>query len=235
MLEKTPVTNDNASRARAQIRDLIRNGDVARDGKLPPERDLCARFDISRRAVRRALDSLEAEGLIWRHQGKGTFVGERPDPKGHLAAAIAPQTDPMTVMEARLAIEPELAALCARRATADDVARMRDLASRTSQAADRDAAELWDGSLHRYIARIADNAILHTAFSLINEVRGEQRWQTEREMARSPALRAEYDKQHASIIDAIHLRDEDLARQAMRAHLTELRMNLERVRKGGSE
>ncbi|MEQ8367620.1 MAG: FadR/GntR family transcriptional regulator [Roseicyclus sp.] len=229
------LDTDNASAARANIRDMIRRGAIGADGKLPTERDLCDRFGISRRAVRRALDALEAEGLIWRKQGKGTFAGEPPDPRERLAAVIAEDTDPLSVMEARLALEPELAALCARRATSDDVARMRDLADRTSQAVDADAAELWDGSLHRLIARIAGNPILLTAFGLINEVRSNHRWQQERLLARSPELVREYDLQHQAIVDAIDARNEDAARAGMRAHLILLRENLKRARERGAD
>ena len=221
---------DNASAARDVIFGLIQGGGLEADGRLPPERDLCARFGISRRAVRRALDALEAEGLVWRRQGKGTFAGAPPDPGGDLAALIAPDTDPLSVMEARLALEPELAALAARRASAGHVAQLRALADRAAQADDGDAAELWDGALHRRIADIAANPILRASFTLINAVRAQQRWQHERQLARSPALVAEYARQHAGIIDAIHARDEGAARSAMRAHLTTLKTNLERVR-----
>ena len=229
-MRDTPAETDNASAARTRIREMIRLGEVEANGKLPTERDLCARFGISRRALRRALDALEAEGLVWRRQGKGTFVGQPPDPNGPLAAAIAPDTDPLSVMEARLALEPELAALAARRATGEDIARMHALAERASHAPDADAAELWDGSLHRMIARIAGNPILSAAFTLINEVRQEQRWQQERQQARSPELVAEYVRHHAYIIDAINAREEDAARAAMRAHLLALKGNLERIR-----
>jgi GntR family transcriptional repressor for pyruvate dehydrogenase complex len=230
-LNSDTTQTDNASAARAKIRALIRAGEVDADGKLPTERDLSERFSISRRAVRRALDALEAEGLVWRRQGKGTFVGEPPDPNGRLAAMIAPEADPVSVMEARLALEPELAALAARRATAEDVARMRELADRTAASDDADSAELWDGSLHRLIARIAGNPILSAAFALLNEVRSEQRWQQERHLARSPERVAEYDAQHQKIIAAIDARDEEAARAAMRVHLRALTANLERVRR----
>jgi GntR family transcriptional repressor for pyruvate dehydrogenase complex len=137
-------------------------------------------------------------------------------------------------MEAWVALEPEMAAPAARRATAEDVARMRELADRTSKATDADAAELWDGSLHRMIARIAGNPILSAAFALLNEVRSEQRWQRERQSARSPDLVAEYDRQHQRIIAAIDARDEVAARDAMRSHLQALTSNLEQARERSS-
>ncbi len=233
-MRDTATLTDNASAARAKIRELIRNGEVAPDGRLPTERDLSDRFGISRRAVRRALDALETEGLVWRRQGKGTFAGEPPDPSGPLAAMLAPDADPVSVMEARMALEPELAALAARRATAEDVARMRELADRTAKTTDADAAELWDGSLHRLIARIAGNPVLRAAFALLNEVRSEQRWQRERQIARSSGLVAEYDRQHQKIIAAIDARDENAARNAMREHLQALTDNLELARERSS-
>lgn len=233
MRDAGPLT-DNASAARTRIRELIRSGEIEADGRLPTERELSERFGISRRGIRRALDALEAEGLVWRRQGKGTFAGEPPDPNGPLAAMLAPEADPVTVMEARMALEPEMAALAARRATAEDVARMRELADRTSKATDADAAELWDGSLHRMIARIAGNPILSAAFAMLNEVRSEQRWQRERQSARSPDLVAEYDRQHQRIIAAINARDEIAARDAMRAHLQALTSNLEQARERSS-
>ncbi len=233
-MRDTATLTDNASAARAKIRELIRNGEVDPDGRLPTERDLSDRFGISRRAVRRALDALETEGLVWRRQGKGTFAGEPPDPSGPLAAMLAPDADPVSVMEARMALEPELAALAARRATAEDVARMRELADRTAKTTDADAAELWDGSLHRLIARIAGNPVLRAAFALLNEVRSEQRWQRERQIARSSGLVAEYDRQHQKIIAAIDARDENAARNAMREHLQALTDNLELARERSS-
>ncbi|MDA3859128.1 MAG: FadR/GntR family transcriptional regulator [Roseovarius sp.] len=222
--------SENASKVLAQVRQLIEAGGLDAEGKLPTERELAAKLNVGRRALRRALDALEAEGLIWRRQGKGTFLGQPPDPTGRLAAEISGEMDPLSVMEARLCVEPELAALCAERATPQDVARMRLLAEHTDNARDADAAELWDGSLHRLIARAAGNPLLLTAFALVDEVRSNQRWQDERDRARSPKLRALYGEQHRALVDAIAASDPKAARRAMRHHLNHLSHSLRKLR-----
>ncbi len=212
----------------AAIRHIVEKGQLPADGRLPTERELAAELGTARRNVRRALDTLESEGLIWRRQGKGTFAGQPPDPTEALAAEIVAEVDPLVAMEARLCIEPALAELCARRATADDVARLRQLARRVASPEDAVAAELWDGALHRLIARIAGNRIMLTAFTLIDEVRVGAEWQSKRHRARTPETMALYDSQHRKIIDAIEARDGPGAAAAMKAHLTSLSENLRR-------
>ncbi len=217
---------DNTSLALTRIRRMIDSGAVPHEGRLPTERELSQQLDVGRHTVRRALEALEAEGMVWRQQGKGTFVGQPPQIITGLAAEIAGDIDALAVMDARLGIEPQLAALCARRATAEDVDRLRMLADRVSVSQDRDSTELWDGALHRLIARIADNPLLSVAFGLIDEVRGSADWQQKRDLARSPALLTLYDTQHMAIIDAIDARDPDAARAAMTDHLLHLTHNL---------
>ena len=216
----------------AAIRRIIETGQLPANGRLPTERELAAELGTARRNVRRALDILEGEGLIWRRQGKGTFAGQPPDPTEALAAEIAGEVDPMVAMEARICIEPALAGLCARRATADDVARLRQLAERVADPAAAGSAELWDGALHRLIARVAGNRIMLTAFTLIDEVRVGAEWQSKRHRARTPETKRLYDAQHSRIIDAIEARDAAAAAEAMKAHLTSLAENLRRALDG---
>ncbi len=217
-----------ATRVLDAIRRMIENHQLPADGRLPTERNLAAELETGRRNVRRALETLEGEGLIWRRQGKGTFAGQPPDPTEALAAEIVSEVDPLVTMEARLCIEPALAELCARRATAEDVARLRHLAERVAFPADAEAAELWDGALHRLIARIGGNRIMLTAFTLIDEVRVGEEWQLKRHRARTPETMALYNGQHRRIIDAIEARDGPRAAAAMREHLAALSSNLQR-------
>lgn len=223
------TTSLNSSLVRTQIMGLIQSGALGPDGRLPTERELSDQFGVSRRAIRLALEALEAEGLIWRRQGKGTFAGAPPDPTGALAAAIIGDTTTADIMEARLSLEPALAALCARRALPEHIERMRHLARRTLEAPTPDSAELWDGTLHRLIAKTAGNRPMLTMFSMLDEVRGNETWRAMRSMARSPDTQRVSDQQHHAIIDAIEAGMPDKAAAAMRAHLTSLIDNLKRA------
>lgn len=221
--------DDNASLARARLQNLIEKNLSGPNGRLPTERNLAATLGVGRRAVRSALEALEAEGLVWRRQGKGTFAGQPPDPTQVLAAEIVGETNVMDVMDARLCIEPTLAAMCAKHALAADIDRMRNLAQRTKEATDPDSIELWDGALHRLIARTARNKPLLTAFSMIDEIRGNQNWRGQRSNARSLETLKVSDREHHYIIDAIESGNPIKAETAMRAHLSTLARNLKRI------
>ena len=108
------MTQPTAFDVRNYLQELLTEGKLGPDGRLPTERELSDKTGAPRRLIRRALAALEAEGLIWRRQGKGTFAGQPVEPVSALAAEISDSSEPVEVMEARLCIEPEIAALCAR-------------------------------------------------------------------------------------------------------------------------
>jgi GntR family transcriptional repressor for pyruvate dehydrogenase complex len=224
-----PALSPIAARVRARLFELIRSGEWSRDGKLPTERALAERFGVGRRHVRLALDALEDEGLVWRRQGKGTFIGQPADPIGDMAARITGETNALEVMEARLCIEPELAALCAARMSGEEVARLRMLEQRQFEAADAQAIELWDGALHRLIAQCARNRPLMTAFSLLDRIRSNPDWVALRAGARDDASLRVTHSEHMAIIEAIAARRPEDARKAMADHL-ETRFGALRVR-----
>ncbi|WP_195821370.1 FadR/GntR family transcriptional regulator [Roseobacter sp. MH60115] len=204
---------------RARLLELIKSGDLGSGGKLPTERALADRFGVGRRFVRQALDALEAEGLVWRKQGKGTFAGQPTDPMGDLAARITGETNALEVMEARLCIEPELAALCAARVLPEEVTRLRMLARRQWEATDAQAMELWDGSLHRLIAQCARNRPLLTAYSMLDKIRSNPSWVRIRAKARTETSLQVTHSEHTAIVDAIAAGHADAARIAMCDHL----------------
>ena len=65
---------------KALLLDSLRAGDWRAGEAIPSEIDLASRYKVSQGTVRKAIDELAAENLVYRRQGKGTFVathGER--------------------------------------------------------------------------------------------------------------------------------------------------------------
>lgn len=225
MAEVTPPFKD-ANDALAELRELIATSDWTRNGgKLPTERELSQNLGIGRHALRCALEVLEAEGLIWRRQGAGTFVGSRQDSFAQQISSSMPLATFDEIMEVRLRFEPQIAQLAAMRATQDDLKRMKDLNRRCIEALEPEACELWDGAFHRQIAVAARNQMFLTLFDILNRVRQDKSWQKARGAARAggEATRAVAHR-HSQIINAIEERDPLRATRAMRDHLLDVQV-----------
>lgn len=207
---------DNSPLALERLRAMLRDIPATGDNRIPTERQLVERLGISRRSVRRALEVLEAEGLVWRRQGAGTFAGPRPDT---LVEPDALDTNFTEVMEVRLRLEPQLAQLAALRASSADIARMWDILVRLEATEDADGRELWDSAFHREIARAAGNRFFLVIFDSMDRARHGDTWRDLREQVRSRANLAQTTLQHRELVDAIAAHDPVRAGAAMRTHL----------------
>ena len=95
-----------------QVATMIQRGDLPPGSRLPAERELATRLGVSRPSLREALIALELEGLVEVRGGSGVYV--RPPPlAAPLEGADAP--GPFDILEARALLEPDCAALAARR------------------------------------------------------------------------------------------------------------------------
>jgi GntR family transcriptional repressor for pyruvate dehydrogenase complex len=203
-----------------QLAAMIARGDLPPGSRLPGERDLATRLNVSRPSLREALIALELEGLVEVRGGSGVYV-RAPAPKPPGAAADAP--GPFDVLEARAVVEPECAALAARRdaaarsAVAEAFARFA--ASRAAGLSDDEA----DRAFHLAIAEVSGNAALARLVALLWRDQGAPLASRLTDLSVSPARRRDNLAEHAAIAEAIAAGHSTAARAAMRRHLAAVR------------
>ena len=201
-----------------QIKRFITERGLAHNQKLPPEREFCPILGVSRSELRKALAEMEADGLIWRHVGRGTFIGSRPVHNLNDLDFLRQLANPAMMMDARLAIEPELARLAARDGSAMDFDEIRDCNRRCRQATEWRSYEAWDNSFHHAIAKATHNKVLLYLFDTFNVVRRSVVWGQQRSTKGPTPDHFSFD-QHDAILAAIAARDADGAAMRMRDHL----------------
>jgi DNA-binding FadR family transcriptional regulator len=210
---------DRGEAALTQLRAWLAQRALPASARLPPERELCDILGVSRGDLRKALAVLEGEGELWRHVGKGTFLGERPAAEFASVAAVAARTSPAEVMRARLVIEPELAREAALHATAGDLRQLKSSLSGARGSATWRQYETWDNRLHRGIAEAAHNPALLAVFDTLNAVRRTVVWGRLRDDAPRPPQNHHSFAEHDAIVTAIENRDRAAAASRMRLHL----------------
>ncbi|MSU90295.1 FCD domain-containing protein [Rhodobacteraceae bacterium 2CG4] len=202
------------------LRDLIAGGGYQPGDRLPPERELTERFGIKRAALRKALETLERDGLIWRHVGKGTFVSSaRGGTPVASLAELSRQVGPLQMMRARLSMEPAIAREAAVNATAEAVARIENAREGAFAAASWDDYEACDDVFHRAIAEATGNALLLALFDQLNHVRRAIAWDTVVRTSERPPRDHTSFTEHDRIVAAIQTRNPVEAHAAMRTHL----------------
>src|SRR6516165_2064212 len=148
-----PQKVDVTARLLATFKQLISEGTLVPGARLPAEREMASNLRVSRGSLRQVLKMLEIMGVVSQRVGDGTYLN---------AAAHSMLAEPMEflilldgisfeeLMDARLIVEPELAARAAGRATRETVGRLRECLDRMqSQAPARLVEE--DLRFHRTI------------------------------------------------------------------------------------
>jgi DNA-binding FadR family transcriptional regulator len=187
--------------------------------RLPPERELAVTLGLTRNRLRAGLKKLAAEGMIWRHVGKGTFVGQRSPLISISANDIQDITNPREVMTARLAIEPALARLAAIHATGRDLVEIDNCMNLTTGVHDWENWEQYDCRLHRAIAQSAGNALMMVMFETVQANRNKEFWGRLHNRIEPVTSIERAMSEHREIVKAIRDRDADGAEQVMRKHL----------------
>ncbi|HMO06669.1 MAG TPA: FCD domain-containing protein [Paracoccaceae bacterium] len=204
----------------SQLRAFILERGLAAGDRLPPERMLGPELGLKRSSIRRALEVLVNEGVLWRHVGKGTFLAaeqERIDRDG--LNALARDISPADAMRARAAFEPAVAREAALHASAAAISHLQVIAERSRRCASWREYEVLDADLHRGIAEACASPTLLELFDRLNTLRRMVSWgSAKRTGARPPETHPSF-AEHDEILRAIAARDPEAAEAAMRRHL----------------
>ena len=212
--------------------DRIRDGRLMPGHKLPTEAAIMGEFGVSRTVVREAISKLQASGQVETRHGIGTFVIGLGDAPGFKLGPEQFNTlrDVIAVLELRIGVETEAAALAAQRRTPANLAVMRQALDAVAQAVEegRDAVSA-DFQFHLEIARATQNSHFADMMATLGSSIIPRARLTQVEGLNEPmsSERLQYlrrvNGEHESIFDAINASDADAARAAMRTHLANSR------------
>lgn len=196
--------------------------------KLPAERELGARFALSRGEVRKVIASFIERGLVRRVAGSGTYVARASTASASatVAAIEVGNVSPTELMEARRLFEPLMPQLIVRHATPQDFARFERCLSGAEQADSVADFEHWDGALHEALSQATHNNFMTAVVKLMTVVRDAGEWGRLKQHALTPARRARYETQHRALVAALRERDAVRASTLLAEHLHEVETNL---------
>ncbi len=214
-----PDTGRESRRLTAELDEFLSSDRYPLHSRLPPERQLCELLEVSRTALRSGLDELEREGRIWRHVGKGTFVGGRPQSVQSCAEALGADTTLSELLEARTLVEPQAARLAALRAEPSDLTRMKRYEACAAAAEDWASWDRWDELFHRGIVEASGNGLMISIVDQILRVKKQTRWTITRAKIFDPDLRNRYSSEHLAVIASIEAHDLQGAENAMYRHM----------------
>ncbi|ALH96358.1 transcriptional regulator LldR [Acinetobacter equi] len=211
------------------LRVFIQKNEMQVGDRLPAERKLCELLAVSRSSLREAIQQLISQGILVSKVGAGTYVQQVPvDWSQH--QIVQPLSnlidqDPeyrFDVQESRLILEGGTAWYAAQRATAEDIAKIRQCYERIAHyqaIGDDDEAARADAKFHLAIAEASHNVVLiqvmRSLFNLLefNVVLGRRKVYSESHRF------DQLQDQHLSVMTAIENQDPEAAKNAVCGHI----------------
>ena len=203
----------------ARLREAIQSGAYVKGDQLPAERELAKRFNTVRSTIRKVLFRLEAEGLIERRVGNGTFVKFEDMSIGD-AQDIVSKVSPLELLEARLAVEPHMVRLAVLNATPNEIRMLGWIFDELERCRnDNEAVSRHDKMFHAWLARNSKNSLLVHLYQQINAVRDHNQWDDVKKKILLPDEIDEYNRLHYALYQAIRSRDVASAVEQIGGHL----------------
>ena len=213
------------------IRERIVAGELVPGQRLPTEREIALAHGVSRNVVREAIRALARDGLVSVRQGSGTYVADGTSralgDSLELALTVGGVVRNLAnLIEIRQIIEPSVAGIAAERATAADIARLREeVAIMERSFDDVDAFIAADHRFHVAVADCTQNQLVSMVLFPIVDVLNYQR---KRLFFIADSAR-DAQRFHHRILAAIERGDSAAATAAMSGHVGQVRRDITRL------
>lgn len=203
------------------LRAEIASGRLASGGRLPTEHELCARFGVSRPAIREAIAQLKYDGLVASRQGSGATITGTPRAFRIDSEQIESRREIAKIFELRVTFETGSAALAARQRDAQGLSRIAQALDEMARAIEGEGdAVQSDTDFHLAIAQATGNRYF-AEFMVFLEGRLRHSIEVSRRELLGDRLRAQLvHGEHESILRAVEGGDAERARAAMLLHLS---------------
>ena len=215
------------ARIEDELMKYILNEPVEPGQKIPNEFELAEKFGVGRSTIREAVKGLVSRGILEVRRGSGTYVistnSMAVDPLGFSKTQDKYKLA-LDLFEVRLMIEPEIAALACKNASAEELKRLKCLCDETEQLYRSGRNHISkDIEFHTCIARCSKNQVVETLIPVINTAVYSFANITHH------LLMDETLETHRAVTDAIIKRDSIGAKCAMMMHLTYNRQTIMRI------
>lgn len=207
-----------------QLREQILTGHFAPDRLFPPEGRLSQTLGVSRTVIREAMRILRAQGLVEVSQGRQPRVkpADPQDVVDTLGVFLQRGDHPLLhLIEVRVPLETEIAALAARRATPAQIETLQAGIHGIDAARKLDDQIEADIEFHNLLADASGNPVFRL---LLGALAGLMRKSRRRTLSRTGRQRA--NAGHLAVLRAVSERDPERAREAMREHLAMAQQDL---------
>ncbi len=222
------------------LSERIAHGELEAGDKLPSEHQMVASYGVSRTVVREAVSHLKSAGLVSSRQGVGVFVLEPPaaTPFRIDVEELGTVKEVIKLLELRISLESEAAALAAVRRSDEHIADLRSALELMARGIDahEDAADA-DFVFHQRIAQATDNHYFMELFDYLGTMaipRSRIGMFKSDTRARATYLKKVHGE-HEAIFHAISVKDAEAARAAMRRHLSNSRDRLKAAAESASK